>query len=147
MLRDRTDSGHDNSAAAGQKPGAGGPAGDATVNVGHLRTQFDGNWKFAADVVNLLRRNLPSTLDEIHSAIAAENTVQLRSTAHALKGIVGTFGTTTRAYRTALELEEFGKAGELSKARAIRPTLQHEMEDLLTSLQEIIEHARVDHSV
>ena len=82
----------------------------------------------------------PQLLDAIRQARSEEDSVGVSRAAHTLKGSTALFAASA-ATEAALNIEERGKAGDLSAVDAILPQLQHELRLLAEALAEFIKQA------
>jgi CheY-like chemotaxis protein len=100
-----------------------------------LMTTVDGDLELFREIVELFLADCPKALEEIASAISAEDAARLDRAAHALKGSVGNFGA-RNGYELALQLEMMGKNDTLIGAEDIYATLADEMNRLRLALED-----------
>ena len=99
---------------------------------------FDGDQEFLAEVAGIFLRECPQQLAAIREAIAGGNAALLEQAAHSLKGSVSNFGVPAVFY--ALQnLENMGRAGELSSAPQALADLEAKLRPLQAALAQIQE--------
>lgn len=103
-----------------------------------LLEAFDHDWDFLKETVDMLLEDYPPMLEEIHHAITEKDSVLLRRTAHALKGMVGNFQAKAAA-KAALELEEMGRMGEMTGVEKAYGSLVDEMNRFKSSIGGMLE--------
>jgi len=81
---------------------------------------------FIPDAIRLVGR--------IRDAVDAAEPERLRQEAHALKGAAGNFGA-ARVVAASLDLEMMGKAGDLSRSKAVLATLEEDASQLVEALR------------
>jgi len=94
-----------------------------------------GDETLLAELVVVFLDTYPTHMAGIQEAIDRHDARALQNLAHTLKGAVGTFGAQD-AYDAALQLEEVGKTGDLTSARAGFGTLAQALERLHQALVE-----------
>ena len=94
---------------------------------------FDGDEKLYCEVVDTFREDGPRQLDSIRKAVADNDAGAVERASHLLKGSVGSFGA-PGAFYAAQQLENLGRASDLSKAGEALDRLQ----DKITSLLELL---------
>ena len=75
-------------------------------------------------------------MKEIHAAIEASDAQKLRASAHALKGSVSNF-VRDGPYSLALQLEQKGRAEDLSDVESIYSDLRNEIDSFCETLKEV----------
>ncbi len=98
-----------------------------------LLTAFDNDWGFLKEAVGLFISDFPAMLTGIQDAIKSKDSLKLRQTAHALKGMVGNFQA-KKAAETAFILEEKGRIGDFENADNVYAKLKQEMFNLEQAL-------------
>jgi len=91
--------------------------------------------------VDMLLEDYPPMLKQIQKAISEGDSVVLRRTAHALKGMVGNFQAKTAA-KAAFKLEEMGRSGELADAKESLKSLATEMNRFEKSIVGMLSEAK-----
>jgi two-component system sensor histidine kinase/response regulator len=103
-----------------------------------LLAGLDGDRNLLREMVGLFRVDAPRLIAEIREAVSAADAERLQSSAHALKGVVGSFASDA-AFDAALNLERMGReralAGATAAADKLAEAVAH-LEDSLTALVE-----------
>src|ERR1700724_261887 len=76
-------------------------------------SRVGGDADLLREVIELFLDDYPHTLENIRSAVAAQDATKIEHEAHSLKGSVSTFGA-RRAFEAALALEKQGRSKNLS---------------------------------
>ena len=88
------------------------------------------------EISTLFLEDCPRGLADISAAIDRGDSVKLESAAHGLKGAVANFGAQA-AVESAFQLEQMGRAGQLSDAPRMLRTLESALEALCAELKSI----------
>ncbi len=86
-------------------------------------------------LIGIFQNNLPGCLARVHEAIARHDPVQLRESAHQLRGLLSTFS--AKAAQTAALLEAMGADGDFGDAASRFETLAELLERLGSSLENL----------
>jgi two-component system sensor histidine kinase/response regulator len=117
-------------------------ASDAALDV---RAQLDkmtgGSEKLARRLVDAFLKDAPKTLAQIRAALKAGNAEKMAAAAHLFKGAVGIFGA-ARAVAASRNLQNMGRAGNLSHASEELNDLESAYEDLVRELKEFYGDAK-----
>jgi len=103
------------------------------VNRNELAERLDHDMILLRELVNLFASDSCLVLDRIRSAIERGDSAALRKEAHTLKGSVSNFSA-RQAYEIALQLENAGKAGDLSGSLEIFNILATEIQKVRDAL-------------
>ncbi|MCF7936045.1 MAG: Hpt domain-containing protein [Synergistales bacterium] len=95
--------------------------------------RLEGDTQTALDIIDIFREDAPARLRELQRALDAGDAEEAGRKAHSLKGIAVTIGG-ARMQTTALEAQEAGRAGDTARIRALLPTLQTQLQELLCRL-------------
>ena len=96
---------------------------------------FEGDAELLREVVELFLADCPRQLSAIREAIGRSDAAALERAAHSLKGSVSNFAAPA-AFQAAFNLEEIGRARDLSKAAEGLGTLEEQISLLQTTLAE-----------
>jgi len=88
--------------------------------------RLGGDEELFAEVAGVFRDDSPKMLDDLKQAIAANDAVAVRRTAHGLKGAAGYVGG-TKVAETAVEIERLGAANELAETSRLFADLEREV--------------------
>jgi two-component system sensor histidine kinase/response regulator len=99
-----------------------------------LLARFDGNRKLLGSLIGTFQHDCPKMMAKIRGALSARDPRALAEAAHALKGSVGNFGSSS-AFETAREIEKTGREGKLDGAWELYATLEDDLARLLPALQ------------
>jgi HPt (histidine-containing phosphotransfer) domain-containing protein len=94
----------------------------------------DGDQALLADLIGIFLEDCPRRLHDLEQAASEGNAIGVRQSAHSLKGMVACFATRS-AQRLAAEMEDLGKAGNLSKGSELLPTLLREFARVMHHLK------------
>ena len=89
-----------------------------------------------ADMVQFLREDCPTLLNELHTGIASKTPSVVQRAAHSLKGLIANCGG-VRAAEVAQRIENAGAGGDLSDAAHLIEPLRREIDDLMQALHGI----------
>ncbi len=89
-------------------------------------------------LIGIFRNNLPGSLDRVQEAIARQDPVHLRESAHQLRGLLSTFS--PEAAQAAARLEGMGAGGELDDAASTFETLA----DMIRQMVPLLENLPID---
>jgi CheY-like chemotaxis protein len=120
-------------AADRRPPDAAEPSDDALDAV---LARVGGDRQLLAEIARLFIEDAPRHLDAVARAIDAGNPEGLRRAAHGLKGAAANFDAQP-VVDVARELEEIGRAAELTRAPAVLDRLRAETDRLLVTLRTI----------
>ena len=107
------------------------------VNRNELAERLDHDMILLRELVNLFASDSCLVLDRIRSAIERGDSTALRKEAHTLKGSVLNFSA-HQAYEIALQLENAGRAGNLSESPEIYNILAVEIQQVRDALNNLI---------
>jgi len=99
------------------------------IDEASLRERVGDDPELLAEIIGLFLDETPQLVAAIEDAIARGDAKRLERTAHRLKGAVGNFGARP-ASNAALQLEMFGRSGDLTGAEAGCSTLKRELQQL-----------------
>jgi len=99
--------------------------------------RVDGDLDLLAEIAGLFVSDAPAMLADITAAVAAGDANEVSRTAHRLKGSILTFGAPSAA-GAALRLEQNGRVGDLTTARADVEYLAAETERLRIELESLV---------
>ncbi len=102
-----------------------------------LLDRVGGDEELLRELVTVFLGDCPTLVEKIRAAIDHADAPRLRSTAHTLKGVVATFGACA-PYEAAGDLENLGRAGDLTQAPAIFVTLESELHWLQSALAALL---------
>jgi two-component system sensor histidine kinase/response regulator len=122
----------------GPKPGeqqglAAAPSGEdprkpreSPVDMKDAMNRFDNEQEFFREMLDQFLNLLPGQVKEIEKALASGDAETVQKTAHNIKGSAGTLSA-RRLYSIVLEMEESGRAGDLSGTVALLEELKSEI--------------------
>jgi two-component system, sensor histidine kinase and response regulator len=111
------------------------PAGiDTPVDFAMALRWVDGDHELLAELIEIFLEDCPRRLQELEQAVKEGNANGVRQAAHSLKGMVAGFGAGP-AHGLAQEMENLGKAGDLSKTSDLLPTLLREFARVMNHLK------------
>ena len=111
------------------------PAGiDAPVDFPAALDWVDGDHALLTELIGIFLEDCPRRLHELDQAVKEGNAIGVRQAAHSLKGMVACFATRS-AQKFASDMENLGKAGDLSKASDLLATLQLEFARVMHHLK------------
>jgi HPt (histidine-containing phosphotransfer) domain-containing protein len=96
--------------------------------------RLGGDQDLFAELAGFAVDDLPQLLENLRDAVAATESADVRSSAHALKGLVAGCGG-VRASEVAQQIETAGEAGDIHHAAALIEPLRSELELLTRALQ------------
>lgn len=96
----------------------------------------DDGGEFLRELLDIFLADTPKRLEEIDSSLAAADIPTLTRAAHSIKGSSSNFGATALV-SVAKEIELSAKAGDLAKARELRPVLQQEFERVRAAMNSL----------
>ena len=99
-----------------------------------LLARVGGDEEIARELVQLFVNECPRMLEAVRTSVASQSPIEIRRSAHLLKGSVSNF-TETGAATAALELELIGREERLQDAPGALARLERELEALLPQLQ------------
>ncbi len=104
-----------------------------TIDLAALLTQVENDWDLLGELIELFLESSPRLLAEAEAGMARGDSQTIERAAHALKGAMQNIGAVPAA-AAALELEEIGRAGEISQAERSLAKLKREYDQLATAL-------------
>jgi len=107
---------------------------DGSANADKILARFDGNRKLLGSLIRTFQHDCPKMMTKIRGALSARDPRMLAEAAHALKGSVGNFGSSS-AFETAREIEKTGREGKLDGAWELYATLEDDLARFLPALQ------------
>ena len=110
-------------------------ADDSAAAESSLLARLGGDAKLLRSITRTFLKDYPTKLRNIKQAIAHKNAPALASAAHAMKGAVAIFGADD-AVRSAIELQQMGREGNLAKAAATFRKLDEALASLNVKLRE-----------
>ncbi len=93
-----------------------------------------GDTELARELAVLFIPDAIRLVGAIRDAVDAAEPERLRQEAHALKGAAGNFGA-ARVVAASLDLEMMGKAGDLSRSKAVLASLEEDASQLVEALR------------
>jgi PAS domain S-box-containing protein len=106
---------------AEREPPVDAPPHDGVLDVATLLTACDADSVLLGQMIAVFQANAQSYLHRLGAAIRDRNAVELRESAHKLRGLVSAFSTAAAA--AALLLEQKGAAGQFDGAAGLYETL------------------------
>lgn len=125
---------------AGSSNGRNGRQLPPALDQEALLDQFGYDWGFIGEISALFLSESPDYLAAIRTALEAGQASALQEAAHTLKGVVANLHAEP-SYEAALRLEEMGRSGLLSEARAALVVLEAEVKRLEAALVDLREQA------
>jgi CheY-like chemotaxis protein len=119
-----------------------GPVMPATsfFDLADLERSMDGDQTLVREMVKIFLDDCPLQMAAIRAAVDARDAVQIRTTAHALKGSAG-YLRATLVFEAARKLEAIGREGELATADTLHQRLVAETTRLVEELRKVHEQA------
>ncbi len=108
------------------------------LNAPALFARVDGDVEFLRELVEVFFENYPGYLSQIREGISNREGEMVEQAAHALKGALGGLEAEA-AFRTSFELEQMGRAGNLTTAEQSLDRLEREIESIKPALMELTE--------
>ena len=102
-----------------------------------LLERIDNDWDFLAETVQMLASDGPRLLDQIKTAVAANDAPAVGRAAHTLKGMISNF-CSPETQAAAFEVEKLGKAADLSAAPVAMKTLEDQLQTLVAELNSFL---------
>jgi PAS domain S-box-containing protein len=112
--------------------------GGSPVDMKDAMDRFDNDREFFREMLDQFLNLLPGQVKEIEKALAADDAETVQKTAHNIKGSAGTLSA-RRLYSIVLEMEESGRAGDLSGTGVLLEELKSEiglLAEFASSLEE-----------
>jgi two-component system sensor histidine kinase/response regulator len=113
------------------RPGIG-PA-STVLDLSGALARLGGDEQLYADMVQFLREDSPSLLNELQTGLSAGDAPRVRRAAHSLKGLVANCGG-VRAAEAAQCVENAGAAGDIAEAAHLVEPLIQEIEALMQAM-------------
>jgi HPt (histidine-containing phosphotransfer) domain-containing protein len=110
------------------------PSAAAQVALSSVLARIGGDAQLLRRMIRTFLRDTPKRVNAIAAALRRNNAEELASLAHALKGSVSLFGAEP-ARKLAQDLQELGRAGDLSAAPTLLNSLLEEIANLLENLR------------
>jgi HPt (histidine-containing phosphotransfer) domain-containing protein len=101
----------------------------AVLDVEGTLARFGGDQELFRDIICFFLEDSPSLSSELEQAVAAQNASDVRSAAHALKGLAAGCGG-MRAAQAAQRVENAGAEGDLENVNALMSDLESELAQL-----------------
>ena len=98
--------------------------------------RLGGDEQLYADMVQFLREDCPSLLDELQAGIAASDASVVQRAAHSLKGLIANCGG-VRAAEAAQRVENAGAGGDLVDAAHLIEPLRREIDALMQAVSAV----------
>jgi HPt (histidine-containing phosphotransfer) domain-containing protein len=109
----------------------------AVLDVEGTLARFEGDQQLFRDIIGFFLEDAPPLLGELRRAAEVEQAQAVRSTAHALKGLVAGCGG-VRAAEAAQRVENAGQQGNLNGIDELIDTLDQEVELLRRAANEYL---------
>jgi len=122
-------------AAVEQTPLASHAAAPLPVNREEVLERLGGDEELLAEVIRLFLEDCPAQLGALKQALDARNALQIRSTAHALKGAAGSLAAAALFDRARI-IEQLGADGDVEAAQAAWGRLSQEATTLMGALKQ-----------
>ena len=105
-----------------------------------LERTMDGDQRLVREMVKVFLDDCPLQMAALKAAVDARDPVQIRTTAHALKGSAG-YLRATLVFEAARNLEAIGREGVLAAADTLHQHLVDEIARLVEELRKVQEEA------
>jgi two-component system sensor histidine kinase/response regulator len=112
------------------------PVHNGSVEVIQLLDRLDDDRALLAELLEIFRREYPENVQCAQRAIDAKRPVDLQRAGHTLKGALGNLSA-THASALAAELENMGRAFDLTRAQAVLDRLVPELGNVIRSLESL----------
>ena len=110
------------------------PGIKAPVDLAAALRWVDGDRELLTELIEIFLEDCPKKLQELDRAVKEGHANDVRQAAHSLKGMVAGFDAGS-AHGLAAEMEDLGKAGDLSKAPDLLSALLHEFTRVVNDLK------------
>jgi HPt (histidine-containing phosphotransfer) domain-containing protein len=107
-----------------------------------LRSRVEGDLDLLAEIIGLYLDNSPRLLEEIESAVAAQDSERIARAAHTLKGMLKNM-CAAKCVEAALEVETLGRKNDFALASRSLPSLKDECAQLASVLTEVAKEVAV----
>jgi two-component system sensor histidine kinase/response regulator len=108
---------------------------EPVLDIDATLARFGGDKDLFVEMSGILLEDTPRLVAELNDAVRANDAVDVRMRAHALKGLLAGCGG-ARAARVAQLLENAGESSDLSQAATHFATLRNEVDELTRALQQ-----------
>ncbi len=115
---------------------------DDFINRKDLAERLDSDMELFRELAELFMEDSSVLMDKIRKSIDSSDPVQLRKSAHTIKGSVSNFSA-QKAYDAAFNLETIGKNEELDKAETAFNSLREEIESLKEAMELLMKEDRI----
>ena len=99
-----------------------------------LLERLDGDETLCEQVISLFLEDLPGRMDALEDAIGQSDRAQIRSQAHAIKGVAGTVGATA-IQEMAQQIEESAELDTLDQVEVLVKIVRKEYKRLKKTIQ------------
>jgi len=118
------------------QPGPVRPAATSFFDLADLERTMDGDQSLVREMVTIFLDDCPLQMAALKAAVDARDPVQIRTTAHALKGSAG-YLRATQVFEAARTLEAIGREGALAEADTVHQHLVDEIARLVEELRKV----------
>ena len=118
------------------QPGPVRPAATSFFDLADLERTMDGDQSLVREMVAIFLDDCPLQMAALKAAVDARDPVQIRTTAHALKGSAG-YLRATQVFEAARNLEALGREGALAEADTVHQHLVVEIARLVEELRKV----------
>jgi len=106
------------------------------IDVDGALTRLGGDEALFVELTGILVEESRRMVTGLRSALDCDRAAELKAVAHKAKGALGIFGCHS-ATQLASELEEYGRAGDLTAARRALPLFESELARVVTTLSRV----------
>ncbi len=99
-----------------------------------MLAELGGDEDLLVELVDTMKSEAPKLLREVQLAVEAADPALVARAAHTLKGAISNFGAQAAA-EAAFQLEQMGRAGQLSGVVSALATLEAEVDGLIRELE------------
>jgi HPt (histidine-containing phosphotransfer) domain-containing protein len=117
-------------------PGPARPTATSFFDLADLERTMDGDQSLVREMVKIFLDDCPLQMAALKAAVDARDPVQIRTTAHALKGSAG-YLRATQVFEAARNLEALGREGALAEADTVHQHLVVEIARLVEELRKV----------
>jgi HPt (histidine-containing phosphotransfer) domain-containing protein len=114
---------------------------EATVNFPELLARVDHDYEFLRELFGIFQQQIPSLLQSLQEAVAAENMKQVEITGHTLKGMLAALAAPHAAAAAAL-LENLGRNRDKIGLEDALARLKYALAVMVPELQRFVSEVR-----
>jgi HPt (histidine-containing phosphotransfer) domain-containing protein len=117
------------------------PSNGASVNLNELLARVENDRELLCELLTIFKEEFPGYRKALEDAVASNNTSEVASVSHTIKGMLSNLAV-PKAAASAAHLEHLGRAGDSALLRDALAAFERDVQGLLPEMESYMAEAR-----